>query len=118
MELIVLWKGRPRTRAAFFLALTVLSARLYAFEGEDLAALSSRVKELMSQGRFEQAIPICERLVKAVPGNLGLLLNLGMAEQMAGHSEKAIPRFEEVLRAEPNNVPALNSLASSQLQLE
>jgi tetratricopeptide (TPR) repeat protein len=118
MELIVLWKGRPRTRAAFFLALTVLSARLYAFEGEDLAALSSRVKELMSQGRFEQAIPICERLVKAVPGNLGLLLNLGMAEQMAGHSEKAIPRFEEVLRAEPNNVPALNSLASSELHLD
>jgi tetratricopeptide (TPR) repeat protein len=118
MELKVSWKGRPWVRAAFFFALTVLSARLCAFQSEDLAALSRQVKELMSQGRFEQAIPICERLVKALPGNAGLLLNLGMAEQMAGHPERAIPRFEEVLRVEPNNVPALGSLASSQLQLD
>ena len=118
MELMVLWKGRPRGWAAFFLAFAVFAARLCAFQSEDLAALSNHVKELMSQGRFEQAIPICERLLKAVPGNTGLLLNLGMAEQMAGHPEKAIPRFEEILRAEPNNVPALSSLASSQLQLE
>ena len=72
----------------------------------------------MAQGRFEQAIPLCEQLVKAVPGNSGLLLNLGLAERMAGHPDKAIPRFEEVLRAEPENVPALNSLAGSELELD
>ena len=71
----------------------------------------------MAQGRFEQAIPLCEQLVKALPGNTGLLLNLGMAEQMAGHPDKAVPRFQEVLKTEPGNVPALNSLASSELEL-
>jgi tetratricopeptide (TPR) repeat protein len=117
MESIVLWKGRS-WRAALFFALAVFAARLCAFQSDDLAALSRRVKDLMSQGRFEQAIPICEQLVRAVPGNTGLLLNLGMAEQMAGHPDKAIPRFEEVLKAEPNSLPALNSLASSELQID
>ena len=117
MQWMVFGKGRS-ARAALFFALAVATARLCGFQSEDLAALSRRVKELMSEGRFEQAIPICEQLVKAVPGNTGLLLNLGMAEQMAGHPDKAIPRLQEVLKVEPNSIPALNSLATSQLQLD
>src|SRR5579862_8079464 len=106
---LVFGKGRSRRRAVLFFAPAVFAATLCAYQSEDLAALSRRVKDLMAQGRFEQAIPICEELVKAVPGNTGLLLNLGLAEQMAGHPEKAIPRLEDVLKAEPNSVPALNS---------
>ena len=71
----------------------------------------------MADGRFEEAIPICERLVKAVPGNPGLIMNLAMAEQMAGHLAQATPRFEEVLKFDPKNVRALTSLAMLQLQL-
>jgi predicted Zn-dependent protease len=71
----------------------------------------------MAAGRFEEAIPICEQLVKAVPGNPGLILNLGMAEQMAGHPAKAVPRFEAVLKTEPSNIPALTSLATAHMQL-
>ena len=99
------------TGAAFFL----LSANIFA--QAELAEQSHHAKELMSQGRFEEAIPVCQQLVKAVPGNPGLLLNLGMAEQMAGHPQQAIPRFEAVLKTYPDNVPALTSLGMAELQL-
>ena len=113
MKLSLFSRKRSALRAAFFLLATVLCMA----QSEDLAALSSTVKQLMAQGHFEEAIPICEQLVKAVPGDLRLVLNLGLAEEMAGHPGKAIPRFEEVLKADPANVPALTSLATSQLQL-
>jgi tetratricopeptide (TPR) repeat protein len=118
MQLKFCSKGWTRKRATLLLFLSVSAARLCAFQSEDLTAISRQVKELMAQGRFEQAIPLCEQLVRALPGNAGLVLNLGLAEQMAGHPERAIPRFEEVLKAEPNSVPALSSLASSHLQLD
>src|ERR1700722_764820 len=109
------------SRAAFFGALAgfcaVLCSCLCAAQNEDPAALSRTVKQLMAGGHFEEAIPICERLVKAMPGNPGLLLNLGLAEEMAGRPGAAVPRFEEVLKLEPENAPALTSLATVQLQL-
>jgi predicted Zn-dependent protease len=67
----------------------------------------------MAAGRFEEAIPIYQRLVKAVPGNSGLLLNLGLAEQMAGHSQAAIPHLQAVLKLQPSSIPALSSLADA-----
>jgi len=86
-------------------------------QNQDLADLSHKAKELMAAGRFEEAIPICEQLVKAMPGNPGLLMNLGLAEEMGGHPAEAVPRFEEVLKAEPGNARALVSLATVQLQM-
>src|SRR5450755_3652301 len=108
-------RRRPAWRTAFFLCASCMVVA--AQQNDELAALSHKAKELMAAGRFEEAIPICEQLVKAVPGNPGLILNLGMAEQMAGHPNQAVPRFEEVLKAEPKNVRALTSLAMVQLQL-
>ena len=49
-------------------------------QSDDLALKSRRAKDLMAAGRFAEAIPIYEELVRAVPGNPGLLLNLGLAE--------------------------------------
>ena len=71
----------------------------------------------MSEGRFAEAIPIYEALIRAVPGNSGLILNLGLAQEMAGHPAEAIPRFEAVLKAQPDNIPALTSLGTAHLQL-
>ncbi len=72
----------------------------------------------MADGRYEDAIPIYRRLVKAVPGNAGLILNLGLAEEFAGHPEQAVTQFESVLKTQPANVPALTSLAMARLQLK
>jgi tetratricopeptide (TPR) repeat protein len=107
-------KRRLAFQAAFFILLTASPA----FPQTDgLAQNSHRAKELMAQGRFEEAIPICEELVKAVPGNQGLILNLGLAEEMAGHPAKAIPNFEAVLKVQPDSIPALTSIATARLQL-
>lgn len=107
-------KGRLAFQAAFFIFVT---ASLLFPQTDELAQESHRAKELMAQGRFEEAIPICERLVKSLPGNPGLILNLGLAEEMAGHPAKAIPNFEAVLKVHPENIPALTSIATARLQL-
>ncbi|MDQ2844646.1 MAG: tetratricopeptide repeat protein [Acidobacteriota bacterium] len=104
-------KRRLFTGAAFLL----FSAAAYA--QTDLAEQSHQAKQLMAEGRFEEAITIYQKLVAAIPGNPGFILNLGIAEQMAGHPRQAIPRFETVLRTQPNSVPALTSLGMAELQL-
>ena len=113
MKLLGFNRGRLAWRAAFFLVL----AGACAAQDQDLAKLSNDARQLMAEGKFEQAIPICEQLVKAVPGNSGLVLNLGLAQEMAGHPAKAVPLFEQVLKTEPGNVPALMELAGSQMEL-
>lgn len=106
--------GRLAGRAAL---LFIFSTTLLVPQTDQLAQESHRAKELMAEGRFEEAIPICERLVKALPGNPGLVLNLGLAEEMAGHPAKAIPNFEAVLKVQPDNIPALTGIATARLQL-
>jgi predicted Zn-dependent protease len=117
MKLLLSNRKRPALRAAFFFAAATFCASLCAAQSQDLEALSRTVRQLMAAGKFEEAIPICEQLVKAAPGNPGLVLNLALAQEMAGHPAKAVPLFEDVLKAEPGNVPALTSLATSQLEL-
>lgn len=77
--------GRLSQGAALFLfAATVLTA-------QDAAAVKSQqAKQLMSAGRFAEAIPIYQDLVKAMPANQGLRLNLGMAQHMAGKDDDAV----------------------------
>ena len=72
----------------------------------------------MAEGRFADAVPVYRQLVKALPGNPGLLLNLGLAERMAGQPGPAIAHFEAVLKLQPGNLPALISLASAHLELD
>ena len=109
-----IYRKRPALQAAFFLAIG--SFRAFA-QNNDPAAESHRARELMANHRFAEAIPIYENLAKEVPGNPGLLLNLALAEEMAGQPARAIPNFETVLKVQPGNVPALMSLSMARLQL-
>lgn len=106
-------KKRLAMQAAFFLVALTFRATAQT----DLAEESHRAKELMADHRFAEAIPIYERLVKAMPGNDGLLLNLALAEEMAGRFAQAVPHFEAVLKSQPDNLPALISLGMARLQL-
>jgi predicted Zn-dependent protease len=45
----------------------------------------------MAAGRYAEAVPVYRDLVKAVPGNPGLVLNLGMALHLAGQDQEALP---------------------------
>ena len=71
----------------------------------------------MATGRFAEAVPLCKELVAAMPGNTGLLLNLGLAQHMAGMEKDAVPTFEAVLKADPRRVPAMVSLSAARLAL-
>src|SRR5712691_5678527 len=58
-------------------------------QGDQLALKSRQAKSLLAQGRYADAIPLYEELVKALPGTPGLRLNLGIAEHMAGRDREA-----------------------------
>jgi tetratricopeptide (TPR) repeat protein len=111
--MIVLEIRRPMLWAAFFF----VAASWLCAQTDQLIEQSRRGKELMAQGRYEEAIPIYRDMVKAMPQNPGLVLNLALAEQMAGHPDRAIPHFTEVLKLQPDNEPALTSLGMARLQL-
>jgi predicted Zn-dependent protease len=104
--------GRLQAGAAFLLLATNLLA-----QPDLLAEQASQAKAYMAERRYAEAIPIYQKLITEVPGNPGLILNLGLAEEMAGHAQQAIPHFKTVLKAQPHNVPALTSLAMAELQL-
>ena len=84
---------------------------------DELGAKSQRGKELMAAGRYAEAVPVYRELVTAVPGNPGLLVNLGMALHLAGDDGEAIASFEAALRLQPELLPANLFLGASNLRL-
>lgn len=96
--------------------LVAASPFLYA-QSSNLAEQSRRAGELMASGRYEEAIPVYRALVKAVPGNAGLITNLGMACHMAGHEKEAVTQFTKALKLDPRNVPAHLYLGYAYLSL-
>ena len=102
-------------RRAFGLCALFLS--LLSAQTPQQAELSRRAKELMSAGRFGDAIPLYEQLVREVPGNVGLLANLAMAQHMAGRDRAAVEQFARVLKVQPGAYPALMMSAVSYMRL-
>jgi tetratricopeptide (TPR) repeat protein len=99
------------------LASLFLARLLSAGQDSAQAEKSKAAAELMASHKYEEAIPLYNDLVKSLPGNPGLLLDLGLAHAMAGHAAEAAPLFESVLKLQPGNVPALTSLAECRLEL-
>jgi predicted Zn-dependent protease len=83
----------------------------------DAAKEVQRANELVTQGKFEEAIPIYEGLVGAFPDNPGLLLNLCIAEYKAGRYQNAIGHARAALKLKPDLAPANLFLGASYLQL-
>ncbi len=84
---------------------------------DELVEKSRRAKELMAEGKFEEAVPLYSDLVRALPNNPGLIMNLGMALHLAGQDQKAIRQFETVLKLQPDHVPARLFLGAAYLRL-
>ncbi len=103
-------------RSLLVTAVLVLSAAL-AVNGQSQALIekSQRGVELMAAGKFEEAIPVYRELSQAVPNNPGLLLNLGMALQLAGHSRQAIAPLERALKLDASTLPAWLFVGSAHL---
>jgi predicted Zn-dependent protease len=106
-------KGRPSQGVALFFFLSSILCAQTA----DQVAQSQRAKQFLGEGRFSEAAAIYQGLVRAMPTNVGLRLNLGLALHMAGNHADSIPEFEAVLKSQPSALPALVSLGTAHLQL-
>ena len=104
--------------AASLLAVTLVSGQAAARPADPALAERSRVgKELMAAGRYAEAAAAYRELVRAIPGNAGLLVNLGMALHLSGKDQEAIPQFEAALRLDPGSLPANLFLGAANLRL-
>src|SRR6185369_7419477 len=81
-----------------------------------LAERSRAGKELMAAGRYAEAAAAYRDLVRALPGNAGLLVNLGMALHLSGKDQEAIPHLEAALRLDPASLPANLFLGAARLR--
>jgi tetratricopeptide (TPR) repeat protein len=85
---------------------------------EDVLAAKSRLaKQALVNGRYAEAAALYRELLKALPDNAGLRLNLAIALDKAGQPSAAIPELARVTRADPSLAPAwfLLGLAYQQL---
>ena len=97
--------------------LSALFIVVLAPQSADLVRRSQAAAEAMQKGSFDDAARMYQELVRAVPGDAGLLMNLGMALAMGGHEAEAIGPLERAIKLKPALVPAHLFLGSSYLAL-
>jgi predicted Zn-dependent protease len=99
------------------LVLAVLLAAVPAAPPDDLAAKAQRGKEAMAASRFEEAASLYREIVKALPNEPAMLLNLGMAESMAGRRREALPPLRAAVKLRPDLLPAWLLLGAVHMEL-
>ena len=88
------------------LAVLVLVSPTQVRSQQALAEKAHHAKKLMAAGRPAEAVPIYRELIRAVPNNPGLVLNLGLALDMSGDKRAAIRQYQAALKLDPNSFPA------------
>ncbi len=110
------WVHDERVKCSLVAVVLLLAPALFG-QPQELAAKAQRGQQLMAAHRFAEAAVIYRDLVKALPNNPGLKVNLGMAYHMDGKNREAIPLFEKALELQPGIVPALLFLGAAHLEL-
>jgi predicted Zn-dependent protease len=82
-----------------------------------LAEKAQHAKELMAAGRPGEAVPIYRELVRALPGNPGLILNLGLALDMSGDKRAAIRQYQAALKLQADFFAPLLLMGTAYLDL-
>jgi predicted Zn-dependent protease len=86
----------------------------------DTAAVAAReqaARQAMAEGRYDDAAQGYRALLAAMPNEPGLLMNLGMALAMGGHSREAIEPLTAATTRRPALLPAWLFLGSAYLDL-
>jgi predicted Zn-dependent protease len=104
-----------RSALTIFMALWVSAAA--AAQSDDLARRSREASAEMKAGRFDNASRIYRELLKALPDDAGLLMNLGMSLAMGGHEADALAPLERAIELKPGLIPAHLFLGTSYLAL-
>ncbi len=86
-------------------------------QGDDLATQSESARQAMAAGEFGRAAGIYANLIKELPPNAGLLLNLGMALHYEGKYMEAAQQLKAALRLKPDLTPASFFLGVSYAKL-
>ena len=73
---------------------------------QDLTAKSQLAKKALEERRYQEAVRLYTELARAVPGNAGMQLNLGLALHSAGRYRQAIGQFSAALKLDPALTPA------------
>jgi tetratricopeptide (TPR) repeat protein len=104
--------------AASWLVIPLLAATASTLAAQTPAQAESaaRAESLMAAGRYAEAAEQWRSLSRELPGNSGLLRNLGMAEQLAGDNRGAIEHLEAALARETRHAPAWMLLGAAYLQ--
>lgn len=94
--------------------IALVLATMFVMQAPSVEQKAAQAKSLMESGKFAEAAVLWGELVKAMPGNPGLLLNQGMALHLSGADAKAIPVLE--LAAKGGAPPAFLFLGASYLR--
>src|SRR5688500_3823457 len=86
-------------------------------QAADPAAISRAATQAMKEGRYEEAARIYRELLRPLPDEPGLLMNLGTALAMGGREAEAIAPLDGATTLRPTLVPAQLLLGTSYLAL-
>jgi tetratricopeptide (TPR) repeat protein len=84
---------------------------------DDLARTSEEAKQAMDAGRFAEAAALYRELVRSLPDNAGLRLDLGLALHSDGKYQDALVQFQQAIRRQPDLEPARLMLGLTYLEL-
>jgi predicted Zn-dependent protease len=82
-----------------------------------LAEKAQVAKQLMAAGHPGDAVPIYRELLRAMPDDPGLALDLGLALDMSGDKREAIREYQAVLKLDPQSFPARLLMGTAYLDL-
>jgi tetratricopeptide (TPR) repeat protein len=98
-------------------AFAILTLACPAVAQQTPAERAQLAKQLMASGRAGEAVPIYRELLRAMPDNPGLALNLGLALDMSGDKRAAIREYQAVLKLDPQSFPARLLMGTAYLDL-
>lgn len=84
---------------------------------DDLTQKSQQAKQAMDAAHFPEAAALYRELVRALPDNPGLRLDLGLALHSEGKYSDAIVQFQAAVQGQPDLEPAWFMLGLSHLEL-
>jgi tetratricopeptide (TPR) repeat protein len=97
-------------------SLLFIAAAAAGQSSED-ARKSQLARKAMEGGRFQEAIVLYTELVRALPDNPGLHLNLGLALHSSGNYPEALKQFGTAVKLEPGLTPAWLLMGLAHLKL-
>jgi tetratricopeptide (TPR) repeat protein len=112
-----------RSLTVLFLTLTLAAAFALpaaaqsAVQSAELAALANQAKQAMATDKFDEAAAIYREILRKLPDEPGILMNLGMALAMAGQPKEAIQPLSRALELRPTLMNAALFLGQSHLDL-